>query len=109
MKRTTILAFVLLISFSFSVGKAFAQWQTDSKYKFKIKLPSGWTQTSHMDGSDKVYDFQSADNNAAVQLRVFEANPQVTTQLLAQIYEQKMLPQGTQKQSLTNHTTSGNR
>ncbi|MBN2638154.1 MAG: hypothetical protein JXR65_03585 [Bacteroidales bacterium] len=106
MKRITIVVFALTIAIGFNVSKACAQWQTDSKYGFKIKLPQGWTQKSHMDGSDKVYDYQSADNNAAVQLRVFDADSRVTTAMLAQVYEQKMLPQGTQKQSLVNHTTT---
>lgn len=106
MKKGTMLAFALMIGFSLSYGKVYAQWVTDSKYKFKINLPSGWTKKSHMDGSDKVYDFYSADNNAAVQLRVFEADSRVNTAMLAQVYEQKMLPQGTQKKGLTNHTTT---
>jgi len=82
-----------------------AQWQKDSKYGFKINIPADWTKSSSMDGNDKVYDYYSADQNVAIQLRVFEAGEGVTTDMLAQIYEQHLLPEGTQKQSLENHTS----
>ncbi len=102
-KSGTVLLLFLLISL---VGKSiYAQWIHDTKYNFKINIPSDWTKASHMDGTDKVYDFYSANQNAAVQLRVFKANPKVTVELLAQTYEQNMLPKRTKKQSLENHTS----
>ncbi len=82
-----------------------AQWQHDSKYGFKINIPSNWNKNSYMDGTDQVYDYMSADENIAIQLRVFKANTGFTTDLLAQVYEESMLPAGTQKLSLNNHTT----
>ncbi len=83
---------------------AFAQWQEDSKYGFKIKLPNNWSKNSFMDGNDKVYDYYSPDQNAAIQLRVFEAGSGVTTDILAQVYEESMLPEGTKRESLNDHT-----
>ena len=83
-----------------------AQWQQDSKFGFKIKIPSSWNKNSYMDGTDKVWDYMSADENIAIQLRAFEAGPEFTTALLAQVYEESMLPAGTKKLSLNEHTTA---
>ncbi|UBM62491.1 lipocalin family protein [Candidatus Sulfidibacterium hydrothermale] len=82
-----------------------AQWLCDTQYKFKITIPTGWKQSSHMDGSDKVYDFYSAKENAAVQIRVFKIDPRVTTDLMITTYETNMLPEGTRRTSFKNHTT----
>ncbi|NOR88561.1 MAG: hypothetical protein GQ527_13230, partial [Bacteroidales bacterium] len=81
----------------------FAQWQIDKAFGFKINLPSSWNKSSYMDGTDKVYDYYSPDENAAIQLRVFQAGADVTTDLLVQVYEESMLPAGTQKQSMKDH------
>ena len=96
---------IALILFLFINNNAYTQWQYDSKYGFKINIPSSWSKTSYMDGTDKVYDFYSPDENAAIQLRAFKATAGVTIDLLVQIYEQNMLPAGAQRQSLTNHTS----
>lgn len=92
----------VLISLLFIVNVSFAQWQTDRVYGFKINLPSSWSKSSYMDGTDKVYDYYSPDENAAIQLRVFHAAG-VTTDVLVQVYEENMLPAGSQKESLRNH------
>ena len=96
---------MLLIMFVFISNKTYSQWQQDSKYKFKINIPTDWSKNSSIDGTDKVYDYYSPDQNAAIQIRVFEAGGAVTTDMLAQIYEQNYLPAGTQKQGLKNHTS----
>lgn len=100
---------IVLVVFSFVLiicgNESFAQWQIDREYGFKINIPSTWTSSSYMDGTDKVYDYYSPDQNAAIQLRVFQAGGGVTTDLLVQVYEESMLPAGTQKESLKNHTS----
>jgi hypothetical protein len=58
-----------------------------------------------MDGTDKVFDYYSPQQTAAIQLRVFDATAELTTNLLAVVYEETMLPQETQKMGLTDHTT----
>ena len=83
-----------------------AQWQQDFKYGFKINIPSDWNKNSYMDGTDQVYDYMSADENIAIQLRAFKAGEGFTTELLVQVYEESMLPAGTQKLSLNNHITA---
>ncbi len=83
----------------------YSQWQHDAQYGFRINIPPNWSKNSYMDGTDKVYDHYSPDQNAAVQLRVFEAGPEVTLDLLVQAYEQSMLPAGAQKKGVVDHTT----
>ncbi|MFK5855329.1 MAG: PsbP-related protein [Bacteroidota bacterium] len=102
-KMLSISMFCILMVASSSLS---AQWQQDSKYGFKIKIPTSWNKNSYMDGTDQVYDYMSADENTAVQLRAFDAGAGFTTELLAQVYEESMLPTGTKKISLDDHTTA---
>jgi len=92
-----LITFFLALILSASTS---GQTQHDSKYKFSIDIPSDWSSSSYMDGTDKVYDYYSPDQNTAIQLRVFDADNRVTTDLLAQVYEASMLPDGTKKTSL---------
>ncbi len=95
-----ISAFLILISSSLS-----AQLQRDSKYGFTINVPQKWSKNSYMDGTDKVYDFMSPDENAAVQLRAFEAPNGLTLDLLVNVFEEQMLPAGAIKESVQNHVS----
>jgi hypothetical protein len=97
------LTMVLLLTIN---SNLLAQWQQDSKYGFKINIPADWSKKSYLDGTDQVYDYMSADENLAVQLRVFDAGAGFTTALLAQVYEENMLPAGTSKLSLNDYTTA---
>lgn len=104
MKNLKMIACIVIgLLINFHGNQLFAQWQVDKANGFKIKLPAQWTKSTYMDGTDKVYDYYSPDENAAVQLRVFQAGAGVTTDLLVQAYEEGMLPAGTQKQSLKDH------
>jgi len=71
--RKLSVSFLLFIILLINTTNSYSQWQNDYKYKFKINIPSDWTIKSHIDGSDKIYDYSSADQNVAIQLRVFEA------------------------------------
>lgn len=104
--RKLSVSFLLFIILLINTTNSYSQWQNDYKYKFKINIPSDWTIKSHIDGSDKIYDYSSADQNVAIQLRVFEAGEGVTNDLLIQIYEQNILsPAGVNKISLVDHTS----
>ena len=99
-KKTFWLLFFVMLT-----PGAHAQWLHDNQYGFQIRVPAGWSKASHMDGADKVYDFYSAGENAALQIRVFKTDPRITVDLLIQTYEQNMLPKGTKRESLQSHTT----
>lgn len=101
LKIITISSIIMLLSSSI-----YAQWQVDNSYGFKINVPSHWSKNYYMDGTDKVWDFMSNDENAAIQIRAFEATPQTTTDLIVQVYEEDMLPQGAVRLSLTNHVSN---
>lgn len=96
----TLIGFFIILQLT-----SIAQWQTDANYGMKINIPSDWSKNAYMDGTDQVYDFYSADQNAAVQLRAFKADAALSTDLLIQVYEQSMLPEGTQRQSLKDHVS----
>ncbi len=105
MKTRNLITISFLIAFAFSVNTLQAKWYVDHEFKFKIDVPASWSSNSYMDGTDKIYDFYSPDENIAIQVRAFEAGAEVTTDILAQVYEENMLPAGTQKQSLEDHTS----
>lgn len=96
----------LILFVSFISQYASAQVQQDSKFGFKINIPPDWSKKVYMDGTDKVWDFYSPDQNAAIQLRAFEAtDARIDLDLVVQIYERTMLPTGSRKESLVDHTT----
>ncbi len=99
-----IILSIVFVATLITIGHA--KWITDNQFKFKINVPDTWTNSSYMDGTDKVYDFYSPDENAAIQLRTFDATPAVTLDVLTQVYEQNMLPAGTQKLSFNDHTSA---
>ncbi len=102
-KLLSILSFCLVLLLISS--SALAQLQRDSRYGFTINIPSNWSKNSYMDGTDKVYDYYSPDENAAVQIRAFDAPAGLTLDLLVSVYEQQMLPAGAIHDGVKNHVS----
>ncbi len=102
MKNKNLFTSLILL---FITASVFGQLR-DSQYKFSINIPANWSQKSYMDGTDKVYDFYSPDENAAIQLRAFKSMDGLTLDLLTQVYEQNYLPSGASKESLEDKTSS---
>lgn len=105
MRKTLLLSTSLLLVLLFLSAAVSAQWQENDQFGFKIKVPESWTKNSYRDGTDWVWDFFSPDDHAGIQLRTFEGAQGLTTDLLAQVYEEQMLPASTQKESLNDHTS----
>ena len=95
---------ISLIFFIVLSGQSIAQWQFDHQYGMKIKVPNDWNKSSYKDGTDQVYEFASADQTVVIQLRAFASDPSLTVDLLVQVYEEAMMPSGTNRQLLENHT-----
>lgn len=93
--------FLLLILFISNI--AYGQWQINHQYGMKINVPSDWSKKSYQDGTDQVYEFYSADGLVAVTLRAFSADPALTMDMFVQVFEEAMLPAGTQKQLFEDH------
>ena len=72
------------------------QWVSDEEMQFKIKVPNNYTQKQMRDGSDKVLTLMSPDENVMVRVRAMPATEQFTTQILQQVFEQRMI-QGAQR------------
>lgn len=100
MKRSVLLSIIGLFLFTNYFVDGHAQTTRDHQYKFSIDVPMQWSKSSKMDGTDKVYDFYSPDEMAAVQLRTLKAVPGLSLELLIQAFEQNYLPAGYHKESL---------
>ncbi|MBN2638153.1 MAG: hypothetical protein JXR65_03580 [Bacteroidales bacterium] len=99
------------IFFSFAlivliVTPLFSKDYIDKQYKFSIDVPDSWKAKVYMDGTDKVYDFTSSDENAFIQLRSFQAGSSVSMDILVQVFEKNFLLAGNQRQSLENITST---
>lgn len=97
------LANIILLLFISNL--CFAQWQVDHQFGMKINVPSDWSKKSYKDGTDQVYEFYSSDGTVAITLRAFAADPSLTMDLLVQVYEQAMMPAGTQRQLYEDFTS----
>lgn len=84
----------------------FAQVQQDSEFNFSINIPENWTKNIYHEGTDKVFEYTSPDNNAIIQLRAFNAEDNFTTSLLAQVYEQSMLPKEYKTLQFSDYTST---
>lgn len=102
MKKSFIITSAI---FLFFLSSSYATWYNEPAYGFKINVPASWSSNNFQDGTDKVYDFYSPDQNIAIQLRAFESNGQVSTDLLIQVYEENMLPAGTRREMLFEKTS----
>jgi len=83
----------------------YSQWQIDNQYGMKINVPGDWSKKSYQDGTDQVYEYYSPEGNTAITLRAFSAEPALTMDLLVQVFEQAMMPSGTERQLLENHVS----
>ncbi len=97
-KLKFLLFFTTLLSIT--VVSNAQSWVTDNQMNFKINVPYNWTKSDHIDGTDKVYDFYSSDQNLAIQLRAFDAPSNLTLDLLINVYENQMLPSGATMEAL---------
>ncbi len=100
--RNTILLFLLLGILTVLNAKDYIEKQ----YRFSIEVPDNWGANTYMDGTDKVYDFLSADENAFIQVRSFKAGAGLSMNLLIQVFEENYLPAGKQRQSLESITST---
>ncbi len=105
MRTKNLFTISFLVAFLISINTLQAKWYADHEFKFKINVPENWSYNSYVEGTDKVYDFYSPDENIAIQIRTFKAGEGVTTDILAQVYEENILPGNTEKQMLEDHTS----
>ncbi len=98
--------YFLLLTFVLTgwADRLFAGDYTDRKYHFKISVPDSWKSDIRYDGSDKVYDFLSPDENVFIQVRAFPATKGLTIDLLTRVYEKEYLPTGSHRNTLETKT-----
>ncbi|MCF8234420.1 MAG: lipocalin family protein [Bacteroidales bacterium] len=94
MKAKRSLFLNILIALILLSGTIQAKWYTDSRFKFKIDVPSNWTSNIYTEGTDKVYDFTSPDQNIAIQLRAFEAGDGVSAKVISDLMDEGITGEG---------------
>ncbi len=94
-KALFVCIFLLLIT-----KIVFAKWHVDSRFGFKIDVPINWSTDSYADGEDMVYDFTSSDKEIAIQLRAFDAEIDLTTDIIAEVFDEEFVSQGAKRISL---------
>ncbi len=99
--------FILVILALLSIKGTVAKWYIDQQYKFKINVPDNWSAKSYMEGTDKVYDFTSHDENVAIQLRAFNAEKGISAELIAEVFDEELQSQGGSKLSLADDELNG--
>ncbi len=91
MKLITRLITAIIFSVLLFAQTVHAKWHTDNQYKFKINVPDNWSSSSYVEGTDKVYDFISPDENIVLQVRAFEASSDFTVDLIASVFKDAFL------------------
>ncbi|UBM62492.1 hypothetical protein LA303_00585 [Candidatus Sulfidibacterium hydrothermale] len=93
--------YYLFIIFIFTgiTNQLFAGDYTDRKYHFKITVPDSWKSNIYTEGSDKVYDFLSPDENVFIQIRAFSLIKGLSLDLLTRVYEKDYLPPNSRRLS----------
>lgn len=84
-----------------------AKWYVDHEFRFKIDVPSNWTSNTYLEGTDKVYDFTSPDENVAIQLRAFVADEGVTADLITEVFDEAIVAQGASRLNLAEDQLNG--
>lgn len=104
MKRFAYLLVVIIV-FANSLNIS-AKDYNDKKYKFSISVPDSWSLNEYMDGTDKVYDFLSPDENVFIQVRSFAAVSGLNMDLLCQVFKENYIPAGSTEHELIDRKSS---
>ncbi|MCF8234421.1 MAG: hypothetical protein K9G67_03835 [Bacteroidales bacterium] len=96
----------LLIALAMA-GQLEAKWYVDNEFRFKIDVPSNWSSNMYMEGTDKVYDFTSPDENVAIQLRAFVAEKGLTADLITDVFDEAIVAQGASRLKLLDEQLNG--
>jgi hypothetical protein len=108
MEKRKTFRFLILTVFVLVISSAVlkADWITDNAYQFKINVPSNWGVSSYMEGTDKVHEFTSPDENIFIQLRCFD-NGGLDASYLAELFDEGLIAEGSTQVSLTNEQLNG--
>lgn len=99
---------ILFLLFALAMaGPLEAKWYVDNEFRFKIDVPSNWSSNMYMEGTDKVYDFTSPDENVAIQLRAFVAEEGVTAGLITEVFDEAIVAQGAGRLKLSDDQLNG--
>lgn len=86
---------------------AYSDWLIDRDYNFKIDVPAGWNTNSYSEGTDKVHDLTSPDENIFIQIRSFQSGDGIDAQMLANIFDEGLRAEGAEQMSMSNEELNG--
>lgn len=98
----SISLFVLMTLFSLSIN---AEEQRNYTFGTRIDIPSNWSKKTSENQGDKIYDYYSPDQNLSIQMRLFVMDEVLSVDDVVASYEKNILPAGTQRESLVDHTS----
>ncbi len=107
MKTAKQIALLLVFSFAYLSVTGQLKSHTDDQYQFRLEFPSDWAVKSFMDGSDKVLDLLSPDENIAIQLRCFAAEADISANDVAKLMDEEMQVQGAKQHSYSKEELNG--
>jgi len=96
-----------LLSFLMITSASSAQWHVEETFKYKINVPAGWNKNSSMEGSDKILDLTNPDGYIAIQIRTFEVDETVTAQQLANVFDKKLIAEGSIQLNMSDEYLNG--
>ncbi len=103
--KIRLLSFICI--FLFGISTTQAQWLTDTEHNYKINVPSGWSQSQYLDGTDRISDLASADGNIAIQIRSFEAGMDIDAQTMARLFDEGLKGEGANQLALSADELNG--
>lgn len=101
---------ILLLGFFITIlnnNNAYSEWLIDHDYGFKIDVPASWSTNSYNEGSDKVHDLTSQDENIFIQIRSFEAGEGIDAQMLANLFDEGLIAEGAKQENMSNEELNG--
>lgn len=107
MKTKSCLTIILTAVIILITSAANATWITDNEFKFKIDVPSDWSNNNYLEGTDKIYDFTDPSGNIAIQIRCFEVDASVNASLIAKVFDEGLVADGATKLSYSNEELNG--
>ncbi len=99
--------FSIICIFIIGLTSTQAQWLTDTEHNYKINVPSGWSQSQYLDGTDRISDLSSADGNIAIQIRSFEAGMDIDAQTMARLFDEGLKGEGANQLALSADELNG--
>lgn len=108
MKTKALLSILMMTFFSlYGINTSNAQYVSVDEHNYKINIPSNWSKSIYNEGTDKVLDIMSSDEQIAIQIRSFALGADVEAQKLANMFNDGLIQEGAQQLNLSDQELNG--